>query len=100
MTAHIVSIKKYAYVLAALLVLTLATTEVAKVDLGRWNVVVALMIAGTKMMLVVLVFMHMLWSSYRMKVVAAAGFLWLAIFIVLTLADYLTRRWLPVPGGW
>jgi caa(3)-type oxidase subunit IV len=48
----------------------------------------------------VLFFMHIKWSSHRIKVVPAAGLLWLWILIVLTLADYFTRRWLPIPGGW
>ena len=100
MSEHIVPQKTYLVIFAALLVLTLVTTEVAKIDLGKANVVVAMIIAGTKMMLVVLFFMHMKWSSHRIKVIPAAGLLWLWILIVLTLADYVSRRWLPVPGGW
>jgi hypothetical protein len=33
-------------------------------------------------------------------IVAGAGVFWLAILIVLTLGDVLTRGWLPVPDGW
>jgi cytochrome c oxidase subunit 4 len=100
MSEHIVAKKTYFFVFLVLIALTIATTEAAKIDLGPLNVFVALVIAGTKMMLVVLFFMHIKWSSHRIKVVPAAGLLWLWILIVLTLADYFTRRWLPIPGGW
>ena len=33
-------------------------------------------------------------------IVAGAGVFWLAILIVLTLGDVLTRGWLPVPDDW
>jgi hypothetical protein len=32
------------------------------------------------------------------KVVVGGGMLWLAILLVLSLADFSTRGWLPVPG--
>jgi cytochrome c oxidase subunit 4 len=100
MKTHIVPVKTYVWVLLALLALTVATTEIAKVDLGVFNPVVALLIAGSKTMLVVLFFMHMKWSGYRTHVVAAGGLLWLAIMIAFVLSDYLTRAWLPQPMGW
>jgi len=41
----------YAVVLGALLIGTFITVQAAKVDLGRWNIVLALAIAVTKMTL-------------------------------------------------
>jgi hypothetical protein len=29
-----------------------------------------------------------------------AGFFWLAILLTLTLSDYFTRHWTPIPSGW
>jgi len=93
---HIVSPKTYVGVFLALLALTATTTFVAFIDLGPWNTVVALAIAFTKATLVVLIFMHIRWSSRLSRVVIAGGLLWLAILFALTLSDFATRGWLPI----
>jgi cytochrome c oxidase subunit 4 len=98
MHEHIDSIKTYAVVFIALLVLTFVTTLVATVDLGAFNVVAALAIAVVKMMLVALFFMHLRHSPVLTKVVIGGGMLWLGILLLLSLADFGTRGWLPVPG--
>ena len=82
----------------ALLILTAATTVVATIDLGQLNVVMALFIAVLKMLLVALFFMHLRHSTILTKVVVGGGMLWLAILLMLSLADFSTRGWLPVPG--
>ena len=83
-------------IFAALVVLTVVTWSVAKLDLGKMNAVVALTIAVTKATLVVLYFMHVRWSSRLTWVFVGAGFFWLAIMVALTLSDYATRNWLPI----
>ena len=98
MHEHVDSIKTYTLVFLSLLALTLATTVVAAVDLGPFNVVMALFIAVVKMMLVALFFMHLRHSTVLTKVVVGGGMLWLGILLVLSLADFVTRGWLPVPG--
>jgi cytochrome c oxidase subunit 4 len=98
MAEHIVSRTTYFVIFGALLVLTFATVAVAKIDLGKWNVVVALTIAVTKAMLVILYFMHIKYSKKLTQVVVAAGFLWLFLLLGLTLSDYLTRGWFNLPG--
>ncbi|MFN3323125.1 MAG: cytochrome C oxidase subunit IV family protein [Bryobacteraceae bacterium] len=97
---HITPRKTYYKVFAALLVLTVITIAIALVDLGPLNVYVALTIAFGKTMLVVLFFMHVIYSPNLVKVFVAGGLLWLIILIALTLNDYLTRGWLPVDGAW
>jgi cytochrome c oxidase subunit 4 len=89
---------KYLAVYAALLALTTTTVAAAYVDLGPMNNVVAVGIAGLKALLVVLYFMHVRWSGRLIPLVAFAGFLWLIYLIAGTLADYLTRGMLGVPG--
>ena len=96
MSEHIVPRKVYFAVFAALIVLTATTTAVSFLDLGPWNTVVALGIAFLKATLVVLFFMHVKYSPRLMQVTIAGGLLWLAIMIVLTLSDFMTRGWLPV----
>jgi cytochrome c oxidase subunit 4 len=98
MTEHIVTKKQYALIFGILIVLTLATTAIGMIDLGRLNVVVALVIATIKALLVVLFFMHIYWSSKLNKLVVVSGLVWLALLLWLTLTDFFSRGWLPFPG--
>ena len=97
---HIVSIKLYSAIFGALLVMTLATAGAAFIDLGgNLNSVVAMLIAACKALLVILFFMHVRYSSRLTWVFVGAGFFWLMILLSLTLADVLSRRWLPTVVG-
>ncbi|MFN7999105.1 MAG: cytochrome C oxidase subunit IV family protein [Bryobacteraceae bacterium] len=98
MHEHIDSIKTYTVVFVLLLALTLVTTLVATVDLGAFNVLVALVIAVIKMLLVALFFMHLRHSAVLTKLMVGGGLLWLAILLVLSLSDFVSRGWIPVPG--
>ncbi len=100
MAHRIVSVPVYVTVFALLLLLTGLTTWIAFIDLGPMNTVVALVIAVTKMVLVILFFMHVRYSDGLTRIVILAGFFWLAILIALTLSDFLTRHWSPLPSGW
>lgn len=93
---HVVSPKLYALILGALLLGTYLTVQAAKVDLGRWNIILALTIATIKMSLVILFFMHGKYSARRTQLVIISGFFWLAIMLGLTLMDYTTRH--PEPS--
>jgi len=98
MTEHVESVKTYALVFAALIFLTVATTAVAFVDLGPFSVVAALAIAVCKMLLVALFFMHVRHSTRLTRLVVLGGLLWLAILLLLTMGDMLSRGWVGVPG--
>ncbi len=93
---HVVSPKIYATILAALLLGTWLTVQAAKIDLGPWNIILALTIATIKMSLVILFFMHGKYSPKRTQLVIISGFFWLAIMLGLTLTDYTARR--PEPS--
>ena len=95
---HIAPLPLYFGVFLALLAGTAATTAIAFVDLGPFNNVVAIGIAGIKATLVILFFMHMRWSTRMVPVVWVSGLFWLLIMLTLTLADYFTRGWLGVAG--
>jgi cytochrome c oxidase subunit 4 len=71
--------------------LLLATWGIAQINLGPYNIVAALTIAVTKMILVILFFMHVRHSKPLTWLFVAAGFIWLLIMFDLTLSDYLTR---------
>src|SRR3984885_2591451 len=101
MSGHvIVPVRIYVGVFLALMALTALTTGVAYIDLGAWNTVVALAIAVTKMLLVVLFFMHVKYATGLTRVIIIAGFFWLAIMITLSCQDELTRTWEIVPQTW
>ncbi|MFZ0038166.1 MAG: cytochrome C oxidase subunit IV family protein [Candidatus Acidiferrales bacterium] len=100
MSEHVVPVRLYVSVFVALLCLTALTTGVAYIDLGAFNTVAALAIAGVKMLLVVLFFMHVKYSSGLTKIIVLAAIFWLALLISLTLTDVMTRQWTPTPSGW
>jgi len=95
---HIDSVKTYAFVLLALLVFTILTALVATLDLGPFNIIVALGIAVTKMLLVALFFMHVRYSTNLTRLVIIGGMLWLGILLLLSFVDFGTRGAIGVPG--
>jgi cytochrome c oxidase subunit 4 len=97
MAAHIVPTKIYYGVFTALMFFTVATYEVAKIDLGGYNIVVALAIAIIKATLVILFFMHVKYSTTLTKAVVASGFFFFLILVFFTMSDLLTRN-LAAPG--
>jgi len=58
----------------------------------RASIAVALTIAVVKGLLIILYFMHVRYGPRLAWVFAGAGFLWLAIMLMLTFADYMTRN--------
>jgi len=90
---HISSLLMYFGVFFALMIMTVVTVWVSRIDLGEWNVIVAITIAVIKMTLVILFFMHVIHSSRLTWVIVIASFLWLGVLFVLTFSDYLTRVW-------
>lgn len=99
MTTHIYPVKLYVTIWAILIVLTATTVVVAEIELGEWNIVVALLIAVIKATLVILYFMHVKDSSGLTKLIVLAGIFWMAILFGLTFNDYISRGW-TVLGRW
>jgi len=91
MNEHVVPLSLYFRIAAALMVLLALTIGMAFVDLGEFNLVVAMTIAVVKAVLVILYFMHVRYSSRVTWVVASAAFFWLSILFVLTMTDFLSR---------
>ena len=98
-THHIITpVGTYVAVFVGLLILTGATYVVATIDLGWLNTPVALAVALFKASLVVIYFMGVRYNTPLTKVVVVAGFFWLLIMFGLTMADYVSRPWIGVPG--
>ncbi len=98
MTEQITPKRTYLVIGLVLLVLTAVTYGAAFINLGPLQPVVALGIAVAKALLIILFFMHARFSQGITRVAIGAGLLWLGIFIVGTLHDYLTRGSLGIPG--
>ncbi len=88
---HIIPLRVYLTVAAALLILTAITVKISLINLGGWNLVVAIGVATLKASLVALFFMHLLYDKKIYMIVFGAGILFLAIFIALTMFDTMER---------
>jgi len=90
---HIVTPLQYVYVYVALLTGTLLTVLAADQNFGVFNPVIALAIASTKMVIVILFFMHVKYQSNLIKMTVGAGFFTFLVLITMTLCDYMSRAW-------
>jgi cytochrome c oxidase subunit 4 len=91
------SLRNQLGVLLALLVLLLLSAGSALLSLGVFNTVANIGIAVIKVSLVMIFFMRLRSASPLVRLVSLAGFAWLAMLIVLAVADFLTRAPLPAP---
>jgi cytochrome c oxidase subunit IV len=93
---QVVQPKIYMRTCIALLALLALTWMIAYVDLGPFNLIVALAVAIAKAIVIALFFMHIKGSSHLLHLAAVAGVIWLLFLISLTLGDYYTRGWVPL----
>ena len=96
--SHVAPKSQLFAVFAALMVLTVATVLVSRLNLGYFNLPVAMAVAVTKALLVILIFMEVKYSPKLVQVTAGVGFLFLGIMILYTMTDYLSRNLLGVAG--
>ena len=94
---HVISTGIYVGIWATLMFLTALTTGVSFIELGDWNIVLALVIATIKGTLVVLFFMHLYYSTKLTKVAMIAAIFFLFLLLSLSMTDYLTRAWQTNP---
>lgn len=100
MTAHIPNVRPLVLVWAALIVLTAVTSAVSTIDLGEWNIVVALIIAVGKASLVAWIFMGVRYTTTLTKLFVVAGLVWLSIMLLITASDYNSRSWTYQAKPW
>ncbi len=99
---HIVPIPTYLAVFGILMIGTILTVVAALYDL-EWifpgaNTLVALLIAFFKTGCVVMIFMHVYYSSKLVWLTVVGSFFFLAIMFAFTMQDFLTR--LPENKSW
>ncbi len=97
MNEQITPVRTYLLVGGTLLALLGLTIAAATIDLGPFNTVIAITIAVCKALLVILFFMNVRHSARITWVYVLIGFFWLVLLFGLTLGDYITRPWLPIP---
>jgi len=91
---HISTLGSCLAVWLALLTGTTLTVTFAFIDLGPFNIVVALGIATIKAILVVLFYMHVKYTHEKLTpLVVVSAIFWLFILLALSMADYTTRLW-------
>ena len=88
---HITPIKTYITIAALLMILTVVTVTVSFIDLGPYNVSVALIIASIKALLVAFFFMHLFYDNKIYLIIFGMALLFLTIFLTLTMFDTSTR---------
>lgn len=84
---HIVDWRILFGVLTALLILTVMTVAIRYVDLGTWNIVIALVIATIKASLVCLFFMHLYYDQPFNSIILVTSLLMVLVFILFSLTD-------------
>jgi cytochrome c oxidase subunit IV len=95
---HVSPVRRFIWVLVALLTLLALSAGSALLKLGTFNSVINIGIAIMKTLLVMTVFMHETEARALTRLVSAFGFIWLTMLISLALFDIVTRS--PVPAPW
>ena len=84
---HITEYKVYAFIWAALLLLTALTITVGAMHLSRYSVLICLAIASCKALLVLMYFMHLRYEGVLIKGIIFMATLTLTVIIGLTFVD-------------
>jgi len=87
-------------VFGALVLLTIITVITARIDIGMFNVPLALAIASTKAFLVISIFMALRYDNRVNSLILAIGSVFVLVFLALTLSDTSLRGFLGImPAG-
>ena len=96
---HVIPVRTNLIVFGALMFLLVLTIGVAYIDLGPLGIPIALSIAMTKAVIIMMYFMHVRFSPRLIAIFAASALVWLGILLALSLSDYLSRGWLQGIAG-
>jgi cytochrome c oxidase subunit IV len=86
--AHRVSYNQYVVIWFGLVALTALTVALAGIELGRWVIITALVIASIKSLLVLNIFMHLRFEDRVFRLFTTVALVTFLIFIVMTFFDY------------
>ena len=85
--AHVSSLKLYVAIFCALIAFTLLTVGASNIHLGKFNLVVAVVIASMKASLVVLFFMHLRYDNKFNSMILIVSLMFIGVFFAYTLND-------------
>ena len=88
---HISTMKVNVTVYLSLLLLTGITIATSRMDLGIFNIAIAMFIASVKATIVFLWFMHLKYDNWVNRIIFATGFFFTGIFFLLTASDIFNR---------
>jgi cytochrome c oxidase subunit 4 len=88
---HISSFSSLAIVLTILLVLTTISVLATGFHLGPLTVVLALVIASTKVFIVLTQFMHLKFENLFLRLAVTGVFVLFALVVIITFVDYYFR---------
>ena len=88
---HISSYQSHIFVLAALLMLTAASVGVTSLEMGRFNTLVAMLIAGTKAAIVLIWFMHLKFDNKLYAIFTTLVIVIFLLVLYVTFFDYSYR---------
>jgi cytochrome c oxidase subunit IV len=94
---HVTSVRLLLTVYFILIVCTVITYAVSRIDLGQFNIWAALAIAVFKATLVLLYFMHLRWDSPFNALAIIAALVFVSLFIGLALLDSMSYQPLLKP---
>jgi cytochrome c oxidase subunit 4 len=93
LVGHLVPVRTLVLTGMALLFLTVVTVAVRYIDVGEFNIVIALGVAVVKAVLVVLVFMHLLWDRSFNSLMLVGSIVFVVLLIGIAMTD--TRMYKP-----
>lgn len=88
---HIIPLKTYWTIFAALIGLTIVTVLAARVDFGALNTIIAFGIASVKASLVLGYFMHLKYDNLMNRVIIGSSVLFLLLLWGFCILDIMTR---------
>jgi cytochrome c oxidase subunit IV len=88
---HVTSYAQNFKILFVLLLLTISTILVIKLDLGPYTVAMALFLASVKTTIVLTYFMHLKGEKLILRLMVGGVFLLFAIIVIITFIDYYFR---------
>lgn len=97
MSQHVVPLRTYWIIFGALMGLMVLTVLASYLDLGLFEIPLALTIATVKAVLIMMYFMHLKYSNKLTWLFAGASTLWLAILIAFTMSDFVGRHVIDAP---
>ena len=85
---HLLPARFYFLIWIALVCLTGVTLGVTYLDMGKWAIFTAILVATTKASLVALYFMHLKYEARIIRVILLVTLASFAVFFILVFTDY------------